>query len=186
MSGSFISLCTLLLPLLTTSTPLPSAPAITHDAAPAAPWAGKGPKPPARPSFLKIAPAPYAAADSAVPVGQVITSCTQPGTVALTFDDGPYIYTGQVLDTLKNADVKATFFVNGDNWATILSDSSQALVQRMLSEGHQIGSHTYAFQPSNQRFQPPKRPRASTGDVNLLTNLPAGPTRTSQPSTVTA
>ncbi len=42
------------------------------------------------------------AAGSSVPFGTIIESCTVPGTVALTFDDGPYIYTSQNLDTLKN------------------------------------------------------------------------------------
>ena len=77
-----------------------------------------------------------------MPVGSIITSCTQPGVVALTFDDGPYIYTGSVLDTLKAAGVPATFFVNGDNWGSILAEENQALVRRMVEEGHQVGSHT--------------------------------------------
>ncbi|MCB1827605.1 MAG: polysaccharide deacetylase family protein, partial [Coxiellaceae bacterium] len=39
-----------------------------------------------------------------------------PGTVALTFDDGPSpVYTPQVLAILKKYNVKATFFVMG--WA---------------------------------------------------------------------
>ncbi|KAJ5518540.1 Glycoside hydrolase/deacetylase beta/alpha-barrel [Penicillium expansum] len=37
---------------------------------------------------------------SKLPVGAIITHCTTPGTIALTFDDGPYIYTPQILDTL--------------------------------------------------------------------------------------
>ena len=80
--------------------------------------------------------------DCSVPVGQVISSCTVSGVVALTFDDGPSIYTSQVLDTLSKNGVPATFFVNGDNWSDIESDDDQALVKRMIDEGHQIGSHT--------------------------------------------
>lgn len=80
---------------------------------------------------------------SSVPFGTIISSCTQPGTVALTFDDGPYIYTSAILDVLRSKGVPATFFVNGANWDNILSDRSQALVRRMVAEGHQIGSHTY-------------------------------------------
>lgn len=30
---------------------------------------------------------------SSVPIGTIINSCTVPGTFALAFDDGPYIYT---------------------------------------------------------------------------------------------
>lgn len=106
-----------------------------------APWAGTGPKPAPRVQAAKAVPF-AAAAGSSVPFGTIINSCTVPGTVALTFDDGPYIYTSQVLDTLKNNNVHATFFVNGDNWSNILSVNDEALVHRMIAEGHQIGSHT--------------------------------------------
>jgi len=106
-----------------------------------APWAGTGPKP--APLVQSAKPAPFAAAAvSSVPFGAIIDSCTVPGTVALTFDDGPYIYTAQVLDTLKANNVRATFFVNGDNWSNILSTDDQALIHRTVAEGHQIGSHT--------------------------------------------
>lgn len=54
-----------------------------------------------------------------VPVGSIITACTVPGTFALTFDDGPYIYTSELLDILANNGVKATFFLNGQNFDSI-------------------------------------------------------------------
>lgn len=72
--------------------------------------------------------------------GQVYSSCTVGNTVALTFDDGPFTYTDGILDALAAAGMKATFFVNGQNWANINDYSST--VQRMINEGHQIGSHT--------------------------------------------
>ncbi|RDW84015.1 chitin deacetylase [Aspergillus mulundensis] len=72
------------------------------------------------------------------PVGQVISYCTTPGTIALTFDDGPSQYTGQLLDLLAQYGARATFFVLGD-----ASRSNPDLLQRMLREGHQVGSHTY-------------------------------------------
>ena len=56
---------------------------------------------------------------SSVPVGTIITACTVPGTFALTFDDGPYIYTGELLDILASNGVKATFFLNGQNFGSI-------------------------------------------------------------------
>lgn len=80
---------------------------------------------------------------SSIPVGAWIYSCTVPGTVALTFDDGPVARTGSVLDQLQAAGMSATFFVNGLNWGDINSESSKALVRRMVAEGHQVGSHTY-------------------------------------------
>ena len=80
---------------------------------------------------------------SSVPVGSWVYSCTVPGTVALTFDDGPVSRTASVLDQLRDAGMAATFFVNGVNWGDINSEESKALVRRMVAEGHQIASHTY-------------------------------------------
>ncbi|KAF7515425.1 hypothetical protein G7054_g14578 [Neopestalotiopsis clavispora] len=79
---------------------------------------------------------------SSVPVGTIITACTVPGTFALTFDDGPYMYTAELLDLLSSNGVKATFFLNGLNWGSIYDYSAQ--VVRMDAEGHQVGSHTWS------------------------------------------
>ncbi|KAJ5653147.1 hypothetical protein N7490_000150 [Penicillium lividum] len=78
---------------------------------------------------------------SPIPYGLIITHCNIPNTVALTFDDGPFIYTGQILDTLFKHGARATFFLNGVNKGNI--DSFHELVQRTISEGHQLGSHTW-------------------------------------------
>ncbi|KAJ5959175.1 Glycoside hydrolase/deacetylase beta/alpha-barrel [Penicillium vulpinum] len=78
---------------------------------------------------------------SPIPVGTLITHCTTPGTIALTFDDGPYIYTPQLLDNLAKNGMKATFFLNGNNRGSI--DASSQIVQRTFAEGHQLGSHTW-------------------------------------------
>ncbi|AFS79831.1 polysaccharide deacetylase [Gottschalkia acidurici 9a] len=60
--------------------------------------------------------------------------------VAITFDDGPNpVYTPQILDILKEHDVKATFFVLGKH-AEIYPD----IVLREKNEGHEIGNHTYS------------------------------------------
>jgi peptidoglycan/xylan/chitin deacetylase (PgdA/CDA1 family) len=78
---------------------------------------------------------------TSLPVGAIITHCTIPGTIALTFDDGPYIYTPQILDTLAEHGARATFFLNGHNRGNI--HTSPDVVQRTLAEGHQLGSHTF-------------------------------------------
>jgi peptidoglycan/xylan/chitin deacetylase (PgdA/CDA1 family) len=58
--------------------------------------------------------------------------------VALTFDDGPNgIYTTQVLDILKEYNIKATFFVVGKN-VELYPD----IAKRMIAEGHIIGNHS--------------------------------------------
>lgn len=77
-----------------------------------------------------------------VPVGTIIYGCTVPNTIALTFDDGPYAYTDQVISALGAAGMRATFFLNGQNWASIWD--YQGTVQRMINEGHQVGSHTWS------------------------------------------
>ena len=60
--------------------------------------------------------------------------------IALTFDDGPNTSTcSEVLRKLKQYNVPATFFVNGYR----INDSSGPLLQTMLDQGCQIGSHSY-------------------------------------------
>lgn len=62
--------------------------------------------------------------------------------VAITFDDGPNkTWTPQVVDALDQRGVKGTFFMVGGWVAT-----KEALVQRMVQEGHQIANHTWDHQ----------------------------------------
>jgi peptidoglycan/xylan/chitin deacetylase (PgdA/CDA1 family) len=79
-----------------------------------------------------------------------ITNCTTPGTFALTFDDGPYKYTDQVLDVLKQNNIKATFFITGTNLGKGQIDDETSgwpkILRRMHSEGHQLASHTWSHQ----------------------------------------
>lgn len=57
--------------------------------------------------------------------------------VALTFDDGPDpVTTPQVLDALKAAGGRATFFLLADR-----AEAHPALVRRIRAEGHEIGAH---------------------------------------------
>ena len=59
--------------------------------------------------------------------------------VYLTFDDGPIPEaTPFILDTLKEFDAKATFFMVGDNVRKY-----PELYERILAEGHQVGNHTH-------------------------------------------
>ncbi|PQE25870.1 Chitin deacetylase protein [Rutstroemia sp. NJR-2017a BBW] len=44
-----------------------------------------------------------------------IYDCANAGDMALTFDDGPYIYTSHILDVLDKYNAKATFFITGNN-----------------------------------------------------------------------
>lgn len=62
-------------------------------------------------------------------------------TVYLTFDDGPSVRTGEVLDILKENNIKATFFVTGQT-----SELAQEMMKRIVAEGHTIGIHTYSHE----------------------------------------
>ncbi|KAF9014153.1 carbohydrate esterase family 4 protein [Cyathus striatus] len=75
---------------------------------------------------------------------QLITECTIPNTVALSFDDGPYDYLNALVDFLDANNVTGTFFFNGDNWRCIYSTTSVPRVKYAYEHGHQIGSHTWS------------------------------------------
>ncbi len=60
-------------------------------------------------------------------------------TAFLTFDDGPSANTEKVLDILDKYQIKATFFLV----ASEITPEREALLKRMLEEGHVIGIHTY-------------------------------------------
>lgn len=65
--------------------------------------------------------------------------------IIITFDQGyENGYTADILDTLKEKNVKAVFFLTGD-----YARKETALVRRMIDEGHVIGNHgmTHASLP---------------------------------------
>ena len=59
--------------------------------------------------------------------------------VYLTFDDGPSENTEAILDVLKEYDVKATFFVTGQQ-----ARSHPERYREIAAEGHTIGMHSYS------------------------------------------
>lgn len=59
--------------------------------------------------------------------------------IALTFDDGPWpIYTEQVLEILKEHDIKATFFLIGQHLKR-----HPEIAQKVVESGHALGNHTW-------------------------------------------
>lgn len=60
----------------------------------------------------------------------------------LTFDDGPSEVTPEILDVLKKKNVKATFFLVGNE----ITVEREKIVRRELEEGHSIGVHTYSHE----------------------------------------
>lgn len=60
--------------------------------------------------------------------------------VYLTFDDGPHPpETERVLDVLRERGARATFFLIGSKVS-----GNEAVLRRMLEEGHTLGLHTYS------------------------------------------
>ncbi len=63
----------------------------------------------------------------------------KPKKIVLTFDDGPDpVWTPKVLDILKEENVKAAFFIVGQNGQT-----NPDLVKRIVADGHEIGNHSF-------------------------------------------
>ncbi|WP_052573852.1 polysaccharide deacetylase family protein [Haloferula sp. BvORR071] len=64
---------------------------------------------------------------------------TQPY-IAMTFDDGPHpSNTPRLLDMLRERNIKATFYVIGQN-----VDLYPNVLRRTVSEGHEIGNHSFS------------------------------------------
>ena len=90
---------------------------------------------PSGPAYQKLfpdfyAPQPYAATVEANK------------TIYLTFDDGPSERTDEILDILKQENIKATFFVlHYKN-----TDASHARMKRIVDEGHTLAFHSYTHQ----------------------------------------
>lgn len=63
--------------------------------------------------------------------------------VYLTFDNVPSEHTSEILDVLEEYNVKATFFVNGNQDEEMLS-----VYQRIVDEGHTLGMNSYSNQYS--------------------------------------
>ncbi|MFF4137396.1 polysaccharide deacetylase family protein [Streptomyces mirabilis] len=65
--------------------------------------------------------------------------CRKAKCVALTFDGGPSLTTPKLLDILKQDDLHATFFVQGQGHIA----KYPAILRRISDEGHEIGNHTW-------------------------------------------
>lgn len=62
--------------------------------------------------------------------------------IAITFDDGPSIFTLEVLELLKKHDVKATFFCIGKN-----IEAHPEILKQIIADGHLVGNHSYSHSP---------------------------------------
>jgi peptidoglycan/xylan/chitin deacetylase (PgdA/CDA1 family) len=81
-----------------------------------------------------------------VPYGD-IWDCTVKGDIALTFDDGPDVYTDGMVNLLNRYNAKATFFITGINNGKGAIDTTAAwssVIKKMHDTGHQLASHTWS------------------------------------------
>ncbi len=76
-----------------------------------------------------------------IPVPEEPASISETHTrkVYLTFDDGPSENTRAILDILQEYDVKATFFVTGQQ-----AESHPERYREIVEEGHTLGMHSYS------------------------------------------
>lgn len=75
-----------------------------------------------------------------IPPRYLMTKIRDGRAVALTFDDGPHPkYTEPILKVLREEEVKATFFLVG-NEVKKYPDLARAIAE----EGHEIGNHTFS------------------------------------------
>lgn len=126
----------------------------------------------------------YTATDTAGNIGTVTRIVKvvpkSHGIIYLTFDDGPGVYTAELLDILKKYNVKATFFVTGVG--------DDALLKREYNEGHAIGLHTYSHNYSYiytsidnffaDLYKVQERVKNATGYTSYLMRFPGGSSNT--------
>ncbi|MEU8845578.1 polysaccharide deacetylase family protein [Streptomyces sp. NPDC048564] len=112
----------------------------------AAPAAGAQARPALKPSSYRLQPLtgygpPRVAPRRTLIRREPLLSVSGRGrTMVLTFDDGPDPrYTPHILDTLREYDVRAMFFVCGEMVA-----ENGDLLARMADEGHVVGNHTWS------------------------------------------
>lgn len=72
--------------------------------------------------------------------GELISNIeTTDKVVYLTFDDGPTKETSKIIDLLEELNVKATFFLIGNNIEKNMEDA-----KLIVENGHDVGNHTYS------------------------------------------
>ncbi|MBU1203145.1 polysaccharide deacetylase family protein [Patescibacteria group bacterium] len=95
--------------------------------------------------------------------------------MSLTFDDGPNEETEELLDILKEKNIKATFFLVGSQ-----IPARENIVKRIVDEGHEIGVHEWSQEglPTPEAMKNPREyakrfigPRQDLGDVKKTKDL---------------
>lgn len=66
------------------------------------------------------------------------TGSTKEKVIALTFDDGPGLFTPPMLELLQAHNIRATFFMEGSQ-----IEAYPKIAKAVVDAGHEIGNHTY-------------------------------------------
>ena len=101
--------------------------------------------------------------------------------IALTFDDGPSAtLTPKLLDLLAAHQMKATFFVVGQNAA-----DNPAILKRALREGHEIANHSWSHPNLGKMSDDGVRRELQKTDDAIFAAIGKRPTFLRPPSTAT-
>jgi peptidoglycan/xylan/chitin deacetylase (PgdA/CDA1 family) len=99
--------------------------------------------------------------------------------VTLTFDNGPRAgVTDAVLDTLAEHDVRATFFVVGED---LERPGARTLLERAVAEGHAVGNHTLHHDVQFGDHDDAGLPEREVGEAQRLLGALAHPARLFRP-----
>jgi peptidoglycan/xylan/chitin deacetylase (PgdA/CDA1 family) len=162
-----------------TSPPAAADPAVASQppASPAATWTKPTNSPTPETSGTTLAPvaslgdsnskgATNASSAVAFPALQFISnpSGSDPNAMVLSFDDGPDGMDGgqtaYILDQLKTLGIKSSFYVCGRVYTDVSTDpQAQRDIQRMVAEGHTLGSHTM------------RHPRLGNPNTNVMAEM---------------
>ena len=85
----------------------------------------------------RAAASPTCSTSQAIRTANFYGTSLPPKTLALTFDDGPGIRTGELSTYLKGEGIAAAFFVNGKMLA-----SGTATLGKLVADGHLVANHT--------------------------------------------
>lgn len=77
---------------------------------------------------------------NSLPEADIYYECIAPGMIALSYDDGPGIFTKEFIENIVT-DYRVTFFINGWNYERLQYSPWHDVVKEAYDKGHEIGNH---------------------------------------------
>ncbi|KAI3660548.1 hypothetical protein MP638_001005 [Amoeboaphelidium occidentale] len=102
---------------------------------------------------------------------RVYDHCLRNGVIALTFDDGPWVWdqrTKNIMDVLDKHGIPATFFVICSN---IANETVVDLLKDMVARGHELGLHGFEHKSLKTMSEPEIRHSMRLCDNVLLNSV---------------